>query len=896
MKRCTLYICVLFVLATGYVVLGGQGRCNGGPTITEIDPSSGVVTQRICIYGSGFGSIQEETSIIEFSEALADQAVYWSDNVISVNIPEGAGSGPATVTVNNKRSNEYFFTVTDPIVLTEEDGQEIYDIQANGGYYYQDLQEQGDPDALEHTSEWIATQPGVQSTFLLSDGETIRIDYESGLKGYIYTREWNHPTETLVRTLKEEKPLDPPESHRISDVISKQDSPASRSAIFLLPFQEQFEEESHNHFGAALQEIGFTTEVNINGEVDISLMETIDEYGVIYMSTHGFYDDIGKDHAVFTGQNYTSFLHDLWNGIDPALQAGIAVGTVIDDGLKFRVMLLKDFFNQLDYPNSFVIMHACYSLIREDIANAFIHNGAGVYFGWDYKTDGWIGKNLFPWFLPALLKDQNEAGQHTIFHPNRTTYEFYRQTEIHFPSPPQFHEILNFMMPLKVFKEDQNDDWKFCWYPYEPEEEKCMGEGTNSQVDFYVTFDYRGNDDYTLFPNQAPPTPENPNPPDGAPQVNPNNRTFSWDPSEDPDGDEVQYCLVIQKSPEFGGDIIHDGCTLQDYLDEPTFTLLQPLEPLTIYEWGVWAKDPYDYWSEAVNPRWSFTTGEPVQYSVPDTGITLCYDLTQEIECPAPGEPFYGQDAHYAINPMSYTDNADGTVTDNVTNLMWQQGGYVGDWSDALAHCEGLELGGHTDWRLPEINELQSIVNYSYYDPAIDEDFFPGTEPNFYWSSSTYAVDTELAWYVYFYSGYIHARNKADYLYIRCVRGETTIQSFTDNGNGTVTDNLTGIMWQQEHEDTQRDWEDALAHCEGLELGGHTDWRLPDIKELRSIVDNTTYDPAINETYFLDTVSSPYWSSSTRDLLFHAQYVDFSRGQYGVYGYKWNTYDVRCVR
>ena len=93
--------------------------------------------------------------------------------------------------------------------------------------------------------------------------------------------------------------------------------------------------------------------------------------------------------------------------------------------------------------------------------------------------------------------------------------------------------------------------------------------------------------------------------------------------------------------------------------------------------------------------------------------------------------------------------------------------------------------------------------------------------------------------------------------------------AFVDNGNGTVSDTSTGLMWQQ---DTARDtegnydpmtWEEALAYCESRTIGGHTDWRLPTIKELRSLVDYTQYDPAIDKVRFPNTVSSYYWSSTT---------------------------------
>jgi len=88
--------------------------------------------------------------------------------------------------------------------------------------------------------------------------------------------------------------------------------------------------------------------------------------------------------------------------------------------------------------------------------------------------------------------------------------------------------------------------------------------------------------------------------------------------------------------------------------------------------------------------------------------------------------------------------------------------------------------------------------------------------------------------------------------------------SFTDNGDGTVTDNVTGLMWQQEDDDVRMDWYEAIDYCEALELAGHTDWRLPDEYEIQGIVDYGRIDPAIDTTYFPGTNSSYYWSSSIR--------------------------------
>jgi len=283
---------------------------------------------------------------------------------------------------------------------------------------------------------------------------------------------------------------------------------------------------------------------------------------------------------------------------------------------------------------------------------------------------------------------------------------------------------------------------------------------------------------------------------------------------------------------------------------------------------------------------------------LPDTGIELCYDMSQEIDCPDQGEPFYGQDAQYATNPMSFADNGDGTVTDNVTGLMWQQedDDVAKPWWDALAYCEDLELAGHTSWRLPDEYELQGIVYYGWRNsPSIDAAYFPGMDSDYYWSSSIYAGRTDSAWRVYFLGGvyYDYITNS---MHVLCVREEPTIPSFTDNGDGTVTDNVTGLMWQKENDHVDRDWEDALAYCEDSELAGRTDWRLPDIKEIRSIVDNTRYDPAIDTTYFPYTASYYYWSSSTyADYAGSAWYVSITNG--GVYySYKTHYKYVQCVR
>ncbi len=116
--------------------------------------------------------------------------------------------------------------------------------------------------------------------------------------------------------------------------------------------------------------------------------------------------------------------------------------------------------------------------------------------------------------------------------------------------------------------------------------------------------------------------------------------------------------------------------------------------------------------------------------------------------------------------------NGDGTVTDTVTGLMWQQetAGPM-TWDAAQGYCEGLTLGGHTDWRLPNINELQPLVDYTRYDPAIDTTVFPGAMSSYYWSSTTGALSTYFAWCGYFLYGNLYSYDKSSSHYVRAVRG-----------------------------------------------------------------------------------------------------------------------------
>lgn len=307
---------------------------------------------------------------------------------------------------------------------------------------------------------------------------------------------------------------------------------------------------------------------------------------------------------------------------------------------------------------------------------------------------------------------------------------------------------------------------------------------------------------------------------------------------------------------------------------------------------------------------------------VPDTGQTTCYNNAgRRITCPVPGQAFYGQDASYAINPPSYTkldgrgdelpDNAAEwvMVRDNVTGLIWEvktddnsihdqyrsyAPSYAADAFIDLVNAE--QFGGFSDWRMPTVKELLWLVDSGRYAPAINIDYFPNTVKGSYLAFMDPGDYTGGSGSVDFLSGRGLYFSQPGSFYIRAVRGEKSSSSLTDNGDGTVTDNDTGLMWSQASASNTKTWENALAWCENLVLSDYNDWRLPTIKELVSLVDDDVDGLFIDAGYFPDTTSSYYWSSTTSaDYTDGAWAVNFAYGM-NIRGNKSVFYNVRAVR
>ncbi|GIQ84603.1 protein of unknown function DUF1566 [Kipferlia bialata] len=311
-------------------------------------------------------------------------------------------------------------------------------------------------------------------------------------------------------------------------------------------------------------------------------------------------------------------------------------------------------------------------------------------------------------------------------------------------------------------------------------------------------------------------------------------------------------------------------------------------------------------------PEYDIVPCEDVNLSYPytmvDTEQRLCYDEDGvEITAPSESDEYYGQDAQYTGVGASYHDNLDGTVTDMSTGLMWEQSppSDTVSFDGAADYCTDLDLGGYDDWRVPSLKALFSISLFETGWPFIDEDYFTLVDvreekSQQYWSDQFYNAGTthggqDSAFGVNHGTGHIKAYPDGSdggdiaWKYCRCVRGngDYGVNDFTlDPSASTVSDASTNIMWTSTDSGaTGLDWSDALSHCSSLSHGGYDDWRLPNVKELHSIVDYSGVYPAIDTSLF--EVSDPtalclyYWTSTsaymspTDTVMYYAWYVAF---------------------
>ncbi|MBF0538636.1 MAG: DUF1566 domain-containing protein [Nitrospirae bacterium] len=294
-------------------------------------------------------------------------------------------------------------------------------------------------------------------------------------------------------------------------------------------------------------------------------------------------------------------------------------------------------------------------------------------------------------------------------------------------------------------------------------------------------------------------------------------------------------------------------------------------------------------------------TGQTTSYAAGDDG-----DIRAGVAWPAP----------------RFTANGNGTVTDRLTGLMWTSnanmaGGKV-TWQEALDLVASLNRGalknyGHTDWRLPSVNELESLLNTEHSVAAtwLNKQGATGVQPYYYWSSTSYASRASFAWVVGMGNGLVFYDDKIfknAFFWPVCTAtgasgnpviaqtGQTTSYApgddgalkagtawpaprFTDKANGTVTDNLTTLMWTKDASTPLvgacpggiKTWQEALDYVKCLNTGnylGYNNWRLPNTRELNSLIDRAKAWPlALPAGHpFINVQAHYYWTSNTYNL------------------------------
>jgi len=317
----------------------------------------------------------------------------------------------------------------------------------------------------------------------------------------------------------------------------------------------------------------------------------------------------------------------------------------------------------------------------------------------------------------------------------------------------------------------------------------------------------------------------------------------------------------------------------------------------------------------------AFSNEEP-SYAVVDTGQSNFYDNKYYSTKPKTNEKFYGQDASYDGYQPSYENNFDGSVSDKNTKLIWQKKfSEKLTWSEAVNYANNSKLAGYNDWRIPTIKELYSLIDFSGVTgtsrnkgtqvpnnakPYINTKYFDfeySSDKRYidaqYWTQTDYTSTTMNGAKTFFgvnfadgrikgYPKYNKGQRGSTKFYLRLVRGNSQYgkNDFVDKKNGVILDNATKLSWMKKDSGDKifnsmqntgaLNWEKALSFCERLDYAGIDSWRLPNAKELHTIVDYTkspdsTNSASINELFNTTSIKNAkgqkdypfYWTSTT---------------------------------
>jgi hypothetical protein len=283
--------------------------------------------------------------------------------------------------------------------------------------------------------------------------------------------------------------------------------------------------------------------------------------------------------------------------------------------------------------------------------------------------------------------------------------------------------------------------------------------------------------------------------------------------------------------------------------------------------------------------------------------VPIDVDGTPAISCAALG-PVWG---NTPISPFGVysTEEFDGesVVTDNLTMLMWQGATPAEPAAivDARSVCDASIYAGFSDWRLPYVHELTSLVNFDVTAPdsTLSATRFPGTNSTHHWTYNSVVEGVNGGWMMSFGDASLTVGLSDQTRQIRCVRpvggilvNEARFEPAAELG--VVLDTWTGLQWQEGS--TLAAWTDAKAFCAELEAATFDDWRLSSVRDLHGLADFRLREPALDGAAFSDAANEVWWTR-TADVNDPTQgwSVDFEFGSTALQAIG-GEHRVRCVR
>lgn len=326
--------------------------------------------------------------------------------------------------------------------------------------------------------------------------------------------------------------------------------------------------------------------------------------------------------------------------------------------------------------------------------------------------------------------------------------------------------------------------------------------------------------------------------------------TVTWSAATDDVCTNLEYKVVYSTSSNIFSiaDAEANGTVARDWSTTTNAFQITNLETCWQYYVNVLVRDQSNHMAiYAIKKQWTrapcppAATGQDSMFATGDDG---------DLETGAPWP-----------NPR-FTNNGNGTVTDNLTGLIWQQAASATtmNWTNAIHYANTNTLAGQTDWRIPNINELRSLYDCAAANLSLALSHFSGIQTGFYFSSTTDTAQTTQAYGLYSSGGDITQNSKANSNYVIIVRGSSSLPKtgqttsyvsgddgdlergiawpdprFLNNGDGTITDRLTGLMWEQTPGIDTAGWSSGISHAAGLTTGGYTNWRMPNRNEMFSL-------------------------------------------------------------